>query len=104
MLTSPTGKETFDAIELVEELRMEYATTPSGFTVTVTLPLERLGWTPLPGNRIRLDLGYIFGNNTGVKATGRVYWKNAGFAAGVLNDIPSESRLVPCEWGEAVVE
>ena len=29
---------------------------------------------------------------------------NAGFAAGVLNDIPTESRLEPKEWGIATVE
>ena len=63
-----------------------------------------LGWTPQLGTKVRLDLGYIFGNTTGTKATGRLYWTNTGFAAGVLNDIPTESRLVPNEWGTATVE
>ena len=67
-------------------------------------PTRYSGWTPQPGSKVRLDLGYIFGNNTGTKATGRVYWTNAGFDAGVLNDIPTESRLTPHEWGEAEVE
>jgi DNA-binding beta-propeller fold protein YncE len=104
VLTSPTGKESFDAIETSEKIKLDYDPTPDGFIATVTIPLAELGWKPEPGGKVRLDLGYIFGNNAGTKATGRAYWANKGFAAGVLNDLPNESRLVPKEWGEARVE
>ncbi len=104
VLSSPTGKESFDAIETINNIKLDYQQTTDGFITTAVLPLNLLGWTPQPGTKIRLDLGYIFGNNTGMKATGRAYWANTGFAAGVLNDIPNESRLVPNEWVEAEVE
>lgn len=104
VLTSPTGKEEFDAIETTEKIKLDLAPASEGFTATVTIPLSELGWRPKPGGRVRLDVGYVFGNDTGVKATGRAYWANDGFAAGVLNDIPNESRLVPKEWGEVEVE
>ena len=104
VLTSPTGQESFDAIEVTNAVQLAYSKQDGAFSALVTIPLTVLGWTPQPGSRIRLDLGYIFGNSTGVKATGRLYWNNTGFAAGVLNDIPTESRLVPGEWGEAEVE
>ena len=104
VLASPTGKEEFDAIETTEKIKLDLAPAPEGFTATATIPLSELGWQPKPGDRVRLDVGYVFGNDTGVKATGRAYWANDGFAAGVLNDIPNESRLVPKEWGEVEVE
>jgi hypothetical protein len=104
VLSSPTGKELFDIIETSDYIKLEYLTTNDGFTVMATIPLTLLGWQPQPNTKIKIDVGYIFGNNTGVKATGRAYWANTGFAAGVLNDIPNESRLVPNEWGEAEVE
>jgi hypothetical protein len=104
VLSSPTGNESFDSIETSDAVKLEYQTTADAFTAKVAIPLTLLGWQPQSGTKIRLDAGYIFGNNTGVKATGRAYWSNTGFAAGVLNDIPNESRLVPKEWGIAEIE
>jgi hypothetical protein len=104
VLSSPTGKEQFDIIETSDTIKLEYQTTNDGFNIMATIPLSLLGWQPQPNTKIKIDVGYIFGNNTGVKATGRAYWANTGFSAGVLNDIPNESRLVPNEWGEAEVE
>ena len=59
---------------------------------------------PRPGAAVKMDLGYIFGNSTGTKATSRSYWSNNGFSANVLDDVPNESRLTPNEWGLAMVE
>ena len=58
-----------------------------------------------PGQKLKMDLGYIFGNAQGVgKAVRRAYLSNNSFSANVIDDIPNESRLEPKEWGEAVVE
>jgi hypothetical protein len=99
-----TPGQSFKARLAYDADNLYYDPTPDGFIATVTIPLAELGWKPEPGGKVRLDLGYIFGNNAGMKATGRAYWANKGFAAGVLNDLPNESRLVPKEWGEARVE
>ena len=51
-----------------------------------------------------MDLGYIFGNETGNQVAARLYWNNSSFSSHVTYDIPSESRLEPAEWGTAFVE
>jgi len=104
ILTSPTGQEAFDAIEVTDSVQLAYHHDAGTFSATLTIPLATLGWSPQPGTKVRMDLGYIFGNVTGLKATGRLYWTNTGFAAGILNDIPTESRLTPGEWGDVEVE
>ena len=48
--------------------------------------------------------GYLFGNATGNRAAQRAYWTNTGPTAGIIGDIPSESRLEPHQWGTAAVE
>ena len=103
VLQSPTGKEPFDAIEPVE-LPVSYTPAPGAFQVLVTIPLKLIHWTPRPGEPIKLDLGYIFGNAAGNTVSVRSYWSNDGFASGVTNDVPNESRLEPNEWGTAQVE
>ncbi len=102
--TSPTGKEVIDRIEVWNDVKLTYEKTDGGFNATVSLPLGKLGLTPKPGTTQRLDVGYIFGNETGNTTATRVYWSNHSFSSGVTQDVPNEARLEPAQWGEAVVE
>jgi hypothetical protein len=104
VLSSPTGKEPFDAIEVTPRVGLEYKTRAGGFTALVTIPLDLIGLTPTPGTDVRMDVGYIFGNATGTQASVRSYWMNNSFSANVTYDIPNESRVEPKEWGNAMVE
>jgi hypothetical protein len=104
VLSSPTGKESFDQIQAIETLEMQYQKRPGGFRVTAVLPLELLGWKPTPGATVRIDLGYLFGNATGSQCGQRAYWSNTSPTSGIIGDIPSESRLEPAQWGSATVE
>jgi hypothetical protein len=104
VLRSPTGEESFDAIEVTEAVGLEYRKTPTGFTAVVTVPLAVLGWAPRPSTTVRMDLGYLFGNATGSQCAQRAYWANVGPTAGIIGDVPSESRLEPHQWGTATVE
>jgi RNA polymerase sigma factor (sigma-70 family) len=104
LLKSPTGQEGFDAIEVSDKVRLDYRKTPAGFSALVTVTLAVLGWTPQPNSPVRLDLGYLFGNATGNQCAKRAYWANTGPTAGIIGDVPSESRLEPHQWGTATVE
>lgn len=103
VLSSPTGKESFDRIDEVE-VGLEYERTDNGFRATVTMPQSLLGLDLAARDVLRLDLGYIFGNAEGTRANARAYLFNHSFSANVVDDIPHESRLEPAEWGEAEVE
>ena len=104
VFTSPTGKEVIDRIEVWDDVKLKYEKAAGGFTATVDLPLARLGLAPKPGTTQRLDVGYIFGNQTGNTTATRVYWSNHSFSSGVTQDVPNEARLEPAQWGNATVE
>jgi hypothetical protein len=104
VLRSPTGTESFDTIEVSDKVRLDYRKTPAGFSATVTIPLTVLGWKPQPNSTVRLDLGYLFGNARGNQCARRAYWSNTSATAGIIGDVPSESRLEPQQWGTAIVE
>jgi len=104
VLASPTGQESFDAIEVVDTVGLEYRKTSAGFTATLTVPVKLLGVNLSPGQKLKMDLGYIFGNAEGTRAAKRLYLNNRGFSANVTDDIPNESRLEPSEWGTASIE
>ncbi len=104
VLTSPTGEEAFDDIDVVEGFKLDYAGTDAGFTATVTIPHSLTGLKLKTDGKLRMDLGYIFGNADGTRSNIRAYLFNNSFSANVIDDIPNESRLEPAEWGEATVE
>lgn len=104
VLHSPTGKESFAQIRVVENVGLEYRKTPTGFKAVVAVPLDLLGLTLHTGQTLKMDLGYLYGNATGTQVAARSYWTNHSFSANVTNDVPNESRLEPAEWGQATVE
>ncbi|GDY22147.1 hypothetical protein LBMAG56_34940 [Verrucomicrobiota bacterium] len=104
VLNSPTGKESFDAIEVVENVGLEYRKTGSDFTALVSIPLDLIGLNLTPGQTVQMDVGYLYGNATGTLVAARSYWSNHSFSANVVNDVPNESRLEPAQWGKATVE
>ena len=103
VLSSPTGEEPFDSIEVVDSVGLDYSKNAAGFSATVTLPLDLIDLELRPGQEIRLDLGYVFGNPQGNDAQRRVYLNNSSFSASVVDDIPNESRIEPDEWGTGEV-
>ncbi len=104
VLTSGTGKESFDVIETSERVKLTCEKTADGFKATVTIPLDLIGVQLHSGEMLKMDLGYLFGNSTGSQVALRAYWVNNSFSANVTNDVPNESRLEPKEWGTAAVE
>ena len=105
IFNSPTGKESFDEVRFLENVALTTEKTEKGFRAKVAIPLEALRLKLQPGQKVKMDVGYIFGNAQGVgKAVRRAYLANNSFSANVVDDIPNESRLEPKEWGEASVE
>ena len=105
VFNSPTGKESFDEIRFLEDIVLVTEKTDKGFRARVALPLAALRLELNPGRKLKMDVGYIYGNAQGIgKAVRRAYLYNNSFSANVLDDIPNESRLEPKEWGEAAVE
>jgi hypothetical protein len=104
VLNSPTGQEKFDMIQEIDFLEMHYSATPEGFLATLVIPLDKVGLKLDKSRGLKLDLGYIFGNQKGSRAAARAYVFNNSFSANVIDDIPHESRLEPAEWGFAEIK
>jgi len=104
VLKSPTGQETFDVIESLEDFKLEYTPRAGGFRATAVVPLAWLGLSPRDAERVRLDIGYLFGNVGGNSCGQRAYWSNNSPTSAIIGDIPNESRVEPIHWGSAIVE
>ena len=107
-LASPQGVELFDSIEATDKIEYArlFANGPDELCRDRRCAARSsLGLAPLsPGDQLGVDVGYIFGDSGGLNAGIRSYWHNNSFTANVVNDIPSESRLEPAQWGVARVE
>jgi hypothetical protein len=96
--SSPWRTITMDSVEDVSNL-VEFKAMPDeadAGTFIFSIPLKTIGLNPVPGEKIKADIGILRGNGT--QTTQRVYWSNK--ATGITSDVPSEADLTPDLWGE----
>jgi len=99
--TSPGRTITFDQVQDVSSLiDFKALTGDSAGTFVFSIPLETLGLKPVPGERIKADIGLLRGSP--IDTLQRVYWSNK--ATGITSDVPSEAELTPNLWGEWIFE
>jgi len=97
LLSSPTGVAAFDYVAVVPGARVSVKRRDGGYNLEASVPLSELGFSPRPGMVTRADVGVIFSDAGGSRNTLRAYYANKNTA--IVNDIPSESRLQPQNWG-----
>lgn len=68
--------------------------------IEIAIPLAVLGWKPGELPVTKGDIGVLMGRPG--TTLDRTYWHNQ--SAGIVNDIPSEARLVPDQWGRWEVQ
>ncbi len=97
---SPTGQEEFDEVVGWNDLPVVYVPSKTGYTVELTIPWQRLGIGPKPGLTLIGDVGIIFGNQGGTRNAVRHLWSDRSPEVSINNDIPSEVRIHPNQWGK----
>ncbi len=98
--TSPWRTHAVDDVRRVDDADISIQRHGSGYRVEAAVPLAALGFSPLPGQAYKLDLGVIYSDANGTNRAARVYWANK--ATGLINDVPGEIMAQPGLWGEAV--
>jgi hypothetical protein len=76
----------------------------SGDAVEVVILWNELGVEPTPGLTLLGDMGVIYGNEGGTKNAIRYLWSDKSPGVSINNDIPSEIRIHPNQWGGWVLE
>ena len=69
----------------------------AGYAVEASIPLARLGLTPKPGLRLKMDWGFLETGADGNEVLQRNYWANQ--SAQIISDEASEAQLYPELWG-----
>jgi hypothetical protein len=100
---SPTGHEEFDEVVAWNDLPMTYTAQKNGYEVEVAVPWDRLGIQPKGGLTLLGDVGVIFGNQGGTRNAVRHLWSDRSPEVSINNDIPSEVRIHPNQWGKWVL-
>jgi hypothetical protein len=74
------------------------------YMVEAAIPWAALGVTPKSGLELRGDVGVVYGNEGGTRNAIRYMWSNKIPEVSVNNDIPTEIRSHPNQWGTWVLE
>lgn len=101
--SSPVAEETFERVERLENVRLELTRTATGYTAEVAIPWRALHRAPpAAGESLVGDGGVLLSDQSGSRTVLRRYLFNPD--TGIVDDVPSESRLVPARWGRWVFE
>ena len=102
--TKSSGKDTLDDVVEWNDLPMHAAVSKDGYEVEVAIPWSELGVEPAAGLALAGDVGVIYGNEGGTKNAIRYLWSDKSPEVSINNDIPSEIRIHPNQWGSWLVE
>jgi len=101
---SVVWKETFDEVVAVNDIPMHCATDKQGYVVEAAVPWALLGIKPQGGLVLVGDVGVIYGDEGGTRNAIRYMWSDKSPEVSINNDIPSEVRIHPNQWGRLVLE
>ncbi len=102
--TKSSGKDTLDDVVAWNDLPMHASVEKDGYVVEVAIPWQELGVTPASGLGLLGDVGVIYGNEGGNKNAIRYQWSDKSPEVSINNDIPSEIRIHPNQWGGWLLE
>ncbi len=102
LFTSPVSAEAFDRVVLLKEAQVAIQRTKNGYTLEASIPLSSIRFIPKAGAIYRGDVGVIYSDTGGSRNVLRVCYFNKDTA--IVNDIPTEVRLQPQNWGMMLVE
>jgi len=74
------------------------------YELEVAIPWAELGVMPKTGLGLLGDVGVIYGNEGGNKNAIRYLWSDKSPEVSINNDIPSEIRIHPNQWGSWILE
>jgi hypothetical protein len=102
--TTSSGKDTLDEVVPWNDLPMHVTAEKDGYVLEVALPWKELGITPRSGLWLLGDVGVIYGNEGGTRNAIRYLWSDKSAEVSINNDIPSEIRSHPNQWGSWMLE
>ena len=101
---SVVWKETFDEVREVNNLPLHAAAADGSYVVEAAVPWPLLGISPKSGLELAGDVGVIYGDRGGTRNAIRYLWSDRSAEVSINNDIPSEVRMHPNDWGRLVLE
>ncbi len=97
---SPTGKDDFDEVRALTDIPLALGADKGGYAVELALPWKWLGVSPKKGDVYRGDFGVIYGDPGGMRNAIKYMWADQSPEVSINNDVPSEVRLHPAQWGQ----
>lgn len=95
--SSPWRTTWCDRVGFIDAAKIQIQRRNGYFTLEASVPLTDIRLSPKKLGSTRGDVGRVMSDDSGTRATRRVYWANKNTA--ILSDLPSEAALQPDLWG-----
>lgn len=99
---SPVGKVTMDYVATEPKIQTFGAARWGAAVMEVAIPIKILGFKPAPGVKVPFDFQIIHSDASGSVNAFNAWWHSRSANASATDDIPTEAKLYPKEWGTLV--
>lgn len=94
---NPGNATSFPLVRRLESATLQVLTGFNAYSALLRIPLADIGMSDIRGQEITGLVGVIYSDPSGSNRASRVYWHDK--ETGMVNDVPTEARLVPQRWG-----
>jgi hypothetical protein len=101
---SPVSEVTFEHVAPLPGAEVAFKPVKGGYVAEFALPWKTLQYAPAEGRAIPLDVQVIFSDATGNQNAECAWWRSVSAEAHANNDIPTEVKLYPAEWGTLMLQ
>ena len=95
--SSPNRTIWCDRVSILPEAKIAVARQNSTVLLEAAVPLKSIHLDPADLKETFGDVGRVLSDQTGTRASNRVYWSNKN--TNIMSDLPSEAMLQPKLWG-----
>lgn len=101
VFSSPVGTAPFEYVGPLDEAKALLVPNASGYVAEISLPWRSLvGFKPAP---MAFDFQVIYSDPAGSQNVDALWWHATSGPGLTIEDLPTEARLYPETWGEAVI-
>ncbi|MDZ4401392.1 FlgD immunoglobulin-like domain containing protein [Prosthecobacter sp.] len=100
---SPVSTETFEHVAPLAKSKITFTRFPAGYVADIAIPWSELGYTAA-SKTIPFDVQVISSSGAGNTNASCAWWRSVCAEAHANNDIPTEARLYPEQWGRLILE
>lgn len=101
---SAVGETAMDYVASEPRVQTASSSGKQEYVIEAAIPWDVIGAKPVAGLTLPFDMQVIFSDPSGMSNAYNAWWHSRSAEAAAVDDLPTEAKLHPAQWGTLVLE